>query len=145
MAPAEGVPPGTRTPPLLPLPILTPSQWHAEKGIHVSQYSPFGNSNTFYDKGKQLGNLIDEPLLAEVGKKYGKSGPQVALAWGINHGRSVLPKSKTPARIAANLAADFKLEKADLERLDGMDKKLRFNDPSERFGYECYTDLDGKN
>lgn len=120
-------------------------RWHEEKGIHVSQYSPFGNSNEVYEKGKHLGKLIEEPVLAEIGKKYGKTGAQVALAWGVNHGRSVLPKSKTPARIKANLEGDFKLDKGDLEKIDAMDKKMRFNDPSESFGYKCYTDLEGKN
>ena len=56
-----------------------------------------------------------------------------------------MPKSKTPARIKANLEGDFKLDKEDLEKVDAMDKKLRFNDPSESFGYKCYTDLEGKN
>lgn len=119
-------------------------KWNESKGIHITQYSPFGNSNTSYDKGQKLGRLIDEPLLAEIGKKYGKTGPQVALAWGICHGRSVLPKSKTPERIKANLEGDFKLEKEDIEKIDGMDKKFRFNDPT-TWGYNFYTDLEGKN
>lgn len=60
--------------------------WHKEKGIHITQYSPFGNQNTIYTKGGELGKLIDDPTLAEIGKKYGKSGAQVALAWGVAHG-----------------------------------------------------------
>jgi alcohol dehydrogenase (NADP+) len=79
-----------------------------------------------------------------MGKKYNKTGAQVALAWGIQHGHSVLPKSKTPSRLKQNLEGDFKLEEADLEKIDGIDKKLRFNDPSGSFGYSFYTDLDGK-
>jgi len=63
--------------------------FHREHGIHITQYSPFGNQNPIYTKGENMGKLIDDPLLAEVGKKYGKTGPQVALAWGIAHGRSV--------------------------------------------------------
>jgi alcohol dehydrogenase (NADP+) len=52
--------------------------WHKAHGIHVTHYSPLGNQNALYgDKG--LGKLIDEPLLAEIGKKYGKSAAQVAL------------------------------------------------------------------
>ncbi len=50
------------------------------------QYSPFGNQNPIYDKGKDMESLMDEPTLVEIGKKHGKSGAQVALAWGINHG-----------------------------------------------------------
>jgi len=91
-----------------------------------------------------MGKLIEDPTLVEIGKKYNKSGAQVALAWGIAHGRSVIPKSKTESRIKDNLGGDFKLEKADMEKIDGIDKKLRFNDPSSNFGWDFYTDLDGK-
>ncbi|MCJ1345054.1 hypothetical protein MMC31_003259 [Peltigera leucophlebia] len=119
-------------------------EFHKSKGIHISHYSPFGNSNEIYDKGKNLGKLIDDPTLAEIGKKYGKSGAQTALAWGINSGHSVLPKSKTPARIRSNLEADFKLEAEDLETIRALDKKLRFSDPSKGFGYDFYVGEDGK-
>lgn len=92
-----------------------------------------------------MGKLIDDPTLVEIGKKYNKSGAQVALAWGIQSGHSVLPKSKTPSRIKDNLDGDFKLEQADLDKIASIDKKLRFNDPSKNFGWNFYTDLDGKN
>ncbi|KAK5108402.1 hypothetical protein LTR62_008358 [Meristemomyces frigidus] len=118
--------------------------WHKEKGIHVTQYSPFGNQNPIYSKGENMGKLIEDPVLSEIGKKYGKTGPQVALAWGIAHGRTVIPKSKTESRIQANLEGDFVLEKEDVEKVDRLDKKMRFNDPSENFGWEFYADLDGK-
>ena len=120
-------------------------QWHKEKGIHVQQYSPFGNQNEIYDGGKNMGKLIDDPVINEIGKKYGKNGAQVALAWGINVNKSsVLPKSKTPSRIQSNLEGDFKLEKEDLDKLNGIDKKMRFNDPSGNFGWNFYADLEGK-
>jgi diketogulonate reductase-like aldo/keto reductase len=92
-----------------------------------------------------MGKLIEDPTLVEIGKKYNKSGAQVALAWGIQSGHSVLPKSKTPSRIKDNLDGDFKLERADLDKITTIDKKLRFNDPSKNFGWNFYTDLDGKN
>jgi alcohol dehydrogenase (NADP+) len=56
----------------------------------------------------------------------------------------VLPKSKTPSRIEANFGGDFKLDEEDVTKVDGLDRKLRFSDPSEAFGYNFYTDLDGK-
>ena len=67
-----------------------------------------------------------------------------AAAWGINHGNSVIPKSKTPARIKANFEGDFKLKPEDLKKLDALDKKIRFNDASAGFGYNYFADLDGK-
>jgi alcohol dehydrogenase (NADP+) len=72
---------------------------HKQKGIHITQYSPFGNQNEIYDAGKGMGKLMDDPVLVEIGKKHGKSGAQVALAWGIAKGHSVIPKSKTESRI----------------------------------------------
>lgn len=118
--------------------------YHKSKGIHIQQYSPFGNQNKIYSSGQNMGKLIDDPVIQEVAKKYGKNGAQVALAWGVQNGHSVLPKSKTPARIKNNLEGDFELERGDLERLNGIDKKMRFNDPSGSFGWDFYTDLDGK-
>lgn len=120
-------------------------EWHKSKGIHVTQYSPFGNQNEIYSSGKGMNKLIDDPTLVEIGKKYNKSGAQVALAWGIAHGRTVIPKSKTESRIKQNLEGDFELKPEDVEKVDSLDKKMRFNDPSGSFGWDFYTDLDGKN
>ena len=53
--------------------------WHKEKGIHVQQYSPFGNQNEIYSKGQNMGKLIEDPVIVEIAKKYGKNGAQVAL------------------------------------------------------------------
>jgi len=83
-------------------------------------------------------------MLVEIGKKYNKTGAQVALAWGITQGHSILPKSKTPSRIKTNLEGDFKLTPEDMKKIENIDKKLRFNDPSESFGYKFFTGLDGK-
>ncbi|KAI8936242.1 hypothetical protein NX059_006666 [Plenodomus lindquistii] len=120
------------------------TEFHEQKGIHVTQYSPFGNQNEIYDKGKGMGKLMDDPVLVQIGEKHGKTGAQVALAWGIAKGHSVIPKSKTESRIKANLEGDFTLPEEDVKKIDGIDKKLRFNDPSANFGWNFYADLDGK-
>ena len=91
-----------------------------------------------------MGKLIEDPTLVAIGKKYNKNGAQVALAWGIAQGHSVLPKSKTPSRIKDNLDGDFKLDEEDLEKIKGVDKKMRFNDPSESFGWTFYVGEEGK-
>lgn len=54
-------------------------EFHKSKGIHVTQYSPFGNQNEIYDSGKGMGKLMDDPTLVEIGKNHGKTGAQVAL------------------------------------------------------------------
>ena len=55
------------------------AEWHKSKGIHVTHYSPFGNQNELYSRSGQIGRLIDDPVLVEIGKKHNKSSAQVAL------------------------------------------------------------------
>lgn len=50
---------------------------HKKNNIHTTQYSPFGNQNEIY--GSDLGKLMDDPVLVEIGKKYKKNGAQIAL------------------------------------------------------------------
>ncbi|OJJ49622.1 hypothetical protein ASPZODRAFT_88923 [Penicilliopsis zonata CBS 506.65] len=120
------------------------TEWLKSKGIHVTHYSSFGNQNAIYTGQTKLGKLIEEPLLTEIGKKYGKNAAHVALAWGVAQGHSVLCKSKTPSRIKANLEGDFRLEPEDVEKIEEINKKIRFNDSSRDFGGEFFTDLEGK-
>lgn len=40
------------------------SEWQQSKGIHVTQYSPFGNQNEVYDGGKNMGKLVRPTSLA---------------------------------------------------------------------------------
>lgn len=110
----------------------------------MTQYSPFGNQNEIYGSREKYGQLVNDEKLVEIGKKYGKTSNQVALAWGIAHGRSVIPKSKSPERITQNFDIAFELEQVDIDAIDKLDRKLRFNDSSKDFGYELFTDLDGK-
>ncbi|EEP78623.1 hypothetical protein UREG_03469 [Uncinocarpus reesii 1704] len=119
-------------------------EWLKSKGIHVTQYSSLGNQNEVYSGREKYGRLIEDATLAKIGKKYEKTGAQIALAWGINKGHSVLVKSKTPQRIQQNYESDFELKPDDMNAIAAMDKKLRFNDSSAEFGYNFFTDLEGK-
>ncbi|KAI9729552.1 MAG: hypothetical protein M1834_006748 [Cirrosporium novae-zelandiae] len=123
--------------------------WHQSLGIHTTQFSPLGNQNSFYRQvswSKHYSNIsriIDHPLLHDIGRKYGKSAVQVTLAWGVNKGRSVIPKSIIGWQIRENLDADFELEEGDLVRIGDLDRKLRFNDPSGDYRWRLYSDLEG--
>ncbi|KAL2870463.1 NADP-dependent oxidoreductase domain-containing protein [Aspergillus lucknowensis] len=125
------------------------TRWHQDQGIHVQQFSPLGNQNSFYrdiywNNGlANRGRLIDEPILAEIGRKYSKSPAQVALTWGVNNGRSVIPKSTIPWQIQQNMASDFVLEKEDIAKIDSLNANLRFNTPDEAYRWPLYKGLDG--
>lgn len=124
--------------------------WLKSKGVHVVQFSPLGNMNDFYrsvgwsKEISKMPKIIDHPLLLELGKKYDKSAVQIVLAWGINNGRSVIPKSVIDWQIDENIeAAGLELEAADMVRIAEMDLKARFNDPSLDYQWRLYSDLDG--
>ncbi|GAW12469.1 hypothetical protein ANO14919_018380 [Xylariales sp. No.14919] len=125
------------------------NQWLQSQGIHVIQFSPLGNMNDFYRTtgwSKEISNTIrvtDHPVLLELGRKYGKSAVQIALAWGVNKGRSVIPKSIVDWQIRENVEADFELAVEDVKSIEALDIKARFNDPSLDYRWRLYSDLEG--
>jgi alcohol dehydrogenase (NADP+) len=55
----------------------------------------------------------------------------VLLAWQLQRGISVIPKSVTPSRLRENLAAaEIDLSQADLEQIAGLDQHYRLVDGS---------------
>jgi len=47
--------------------------------------------------------LVNGPLVTNIGKKYGKTGAQVSLKWAVQQGIPVVPKSSDPVHLAENL------------------------------------------
>ncbi|KAL7940832.1 aldo/keto reductase family protein [Trichoderma barbatum] len=108
--------------------------YHKERGIHVTQFSPMGPKTK-----RSLANKspLDDPVVIEMANQYGKTPGQVILAWGICHGRSVIPKSSAPARIQENLGAVLlKLSDEDIAKLDTLDKRIRINRPGEEWNID---------
>jgi len=72
--------------------------------------------------------LLQEPLLAEIGKKYGKSPAQVLLRYQVERGVTAVPKTVTPHRIEENINIfDFKLTAEEVQALNGLNRNFRFN------------------
>ena len=53
------------------------------KGIAVTAYSPLGSPDSPFRKPDEP-QLLDDPKLIELGKKYGKSVAQIVLRWQVN-------------------------------------------------------------
>ena len=69
------------------------------------------------------GKVLDDPALAEIAGRLGKSPAQVVLRWHIERGYIVFPKSTTPARIKENFEVfDFQLEPGDTEKIDSLNR-----------------------
>ena len=95
-----------------------------EYGILTQAWSPIGGI-THYRDGQHTSALQD-PTIGSIAEAHGKSPAQVMLRWGIQEGRSVIPKSTKPERIAQNIDVfDFELGTDELAAIDGLETGTR--------------------
>jgi diketogulonate reductase-like aldo/keto reductase len=67
--------------------------------------------------------ILDDPVVVDVAEAHGVTPAQAVLRWAVEKDVVVLPKSRTPAHIRANLALfDWSLDPAATDRLDGLDR-----------------------
>lgn len=64
-----------------------------EHGVQIQSWGGFAEGRN---------DLFTNPLLAEIGKEYGKSVAQVVLRWLTQRGVIAIPKSVRPERMAEN-------------------------------------------
>ncbi|MCD7810523.1 MAG: aldo/keto reductase [Ruminococcus sp.] len=89
-----------------------------KNGIKLMSWYPLGHG----DK-----SLIEEPVFAELGKKYGKSPAQIILRWHTQMGFAVIPGSKNVDHIRDNLdILDFKLSDDDMAEIAKLNKDVRY-------------------
>lgn len=92
-------------------------------GILTQAWSPIGGITFYRGNGK---SALEDPTIVAIAEAHGKSAAQVMLRWGLQHGRSVIPKSVKPARIAENFAVfDFELTADELAAIDGLETGTR--------------------
>lgn len=97
----------------------------AEHGILNQAWSPIGGI-TFYRGADSRGGTLGDPTLVAIGRAHGKSPAQVMLRWHIQNGRSAIPKSVTPSRIAENFDVfGFELSDAEIAAIDALDTGTR--------------------
>ncbi len=96
----------------------------AAHGILTQAWSPMGGI-TFYRDGSH-GSTLDDPVIADIARAHVKTPAQVMLRWGLQHGRSVIPKSTKPSRIAENIDVfDFELSAEEMTAVDALDTGRR--------------------
>jgi 2,5-diketo-D-gluconate reductase B len=81
------------------------------------------------------GELLNDPVLGEIGKVHGKSAAQVALRWLIQQSMvAAVPRALTEAHIEENLDVfDFVLSDDEMKRISALrGRQLRIANPPER-------------
>ncbi|HET6299505.1 MAG TPA: aldo/keto reductase [Kribbella sp.] len=98
--------------------------FNAENDIVTEAWSPLAS-----------GGLLDNAALKTIGAKYGKSPAQVVIRWHLQLGNVVIPKSKTPSRIAENFAVfDFTLDNEDMATIADLETGVRTGGDPDHFG-----------
>lgn len=118
--------------------------WHLEHGIVVIAYSPLANMNPTYDgKYSKLDPILDDPFWTDLAYRKNVTAAQAILAWGIQRGTKVIPKSVHEQRIIENLGSiNVSFSQKEMSEIAQQDKRSRFNDPSKGWGVELFEGLD---
>lgn len=99
-------------------PHLTQEELHAfcrKHGIQLEAWSPL-----------KRGQLLDDPVLNEIGKKYNKTAAQVILRWDVQNKVITIPKTITDKRIEENADIfDFSLTDEEMKRIQSLNKNDR--------------------
>jgi diketogulonate reductase-like aldo/keto reductase len=97
---------------------------NAEHGILTQAWSPIGGITFYRDSGHA--STLDDPVIKDIAAAHERTAAQVMLRWGLQHGRSVIPKSTKPGRIAENSDVfDFELAADEMAAIDGLDTGRR--------------------
>ncbi len=102
-----------------------------DEKIHFTAFSPLGApSYVPLGMAKESDSVLEQPVIKKIATRLGITPAQVVLAWGINRGTSVIPKSSRIERLKENLAAQsIRLTDADIQAISALDRHQRFNDP----------------
>jgi len=99
--------------------------------IAVTAYSPLGSGRS--------PSLIENETIQKIAGKLNITSAQLLLAWQINRGAIVIPKSTGVEHLKENFASwNIALDSSDMAEIDALDKNLRYIDGSS-FAYGDYT------
>jgi diketogulonate reductase-like aldo/keto reductase len=101
-------------------------------------YSPLGSQGQVLTIGE---NIFTNNTLRAVAKKNGASLAQVVIAWGLQRGYAVLPKSSNEDHIRSN-ARLITLNREDFEAVNMVaeGRQNRFVNMKDTFGYDVWPE-----
>jgi diketogulonate reductase-like aldo/keto reductase len=95
----------------------------AARGVITQAWSPIGGITSYRGTGT---STFDDPAIAAIAAAHGKTPAQVMIRWHLQEGRSAIPKSVRPERIAENFDVfDFELTTGEMKALDALDTGIR--------------------
>jgi diketogulonate reductase-like aldo/keto reductase len=115
---------------------LTLQRLDADHGILNQAWSPIGGITSYRPAEK---SAFTDATILDIGRKHGKSASQVMLRWHLQQGRSAIPKSVKPARIAENFEVfDFELSREQIAAIDALETGIRGGPEPDSITLEAY-------
>ncbi|MBB4141270.1 aldo/keto reductase [Microbacterium invictum] len=97
---------------------------NAAHGVLTQAWSPMGGITSY--RGDDSTSTFNDPVIGAIAEAHGTTPAQVMLRWHLQEGRSAIPKSVKPERIASNFDVfGFELTGDELAALDGLDTGVR--------------------
>ncbi|MGN1098618.1 MAG: aldo/keto reductase [Clostridia bacterium] len=88
-------------------------KWAEKYGVQAEAWAPFGEGR---------GAMFENPVLSEIGARYGKTVAQVILRWHIQRNIVVIPKSTHIERMKENIDVfDFSLSDEEMNSISRLD------------------------
>jgi alcohol dehydrogenase (NADP+) len=99
-----------------------------ENGTHVTAYSPLGSPDRSAGmKAADEPNLFEHPVIKELAKKHNCTEAQIMIAWAMERGTAVIPKSVNPERQLQNFkSTEINLSVDDMKLMASADKGYRY-------------------
>ena len=80
------------------------------------------------------GAVLEDEVITGIARVHDKTPAQIVLRWHVQHDLIVIPKSKTPERIAENIKIfDFELSDDDMRAIDGLNRDHRIGPDPDSF------------
>ena len=100
---------------------------HERLGILTQAWSPLGGVFVYRASDPDAPrSALADPVIAGIANRHEKTPAQVVLRWHLDSGRSVIPKSVRPGRIAENFNVfDFALTPDEIAAIDALDTGVR--------------------
>ncbi|GGL74002.1 2,5-diketo-D-gluconate reductase B [Deinococcus aerolatus] len=87
------------------------AEFARQEGIHLTSYMTLA-----------VGRVMEDEVMGEIAAAHGATPAQVALAWAMGQGFSVIPSSTRREHLESNMKAlDLKLTDEDMERIAALD------------------------
>lgn len=98
-----------------------------ENDIHLTAYAPLGSAYRVADKEVDFPILLENDVIRKIAAKHQATPAQIAIAWGIQRGTAVIPKSVKQARVFENFeATKLQLDEEDIQRIDSLEGPYRY-------------------